>query len=213
MAWNFDKPMQSMSSEEERSDMIALWEAERHGGLTDGNNRLPLPLVFLMGLIILTAFMITMPIWGQRPNAQNYVEHIKIMNSPEIAALATNEEKMKRIDQIAMERAQGNGRQIGALERHPITYDDLLNIAPSIIEAQRAGDYPLDNYNVVGDKVKLANFEGNFRPDGKHERIQPWWDKGYTIDVFYVTYFIIVMILVVKRLPHFSQKPDMSKAT
>ena len=157
--------------------------------------------------------MITMPIWGQRPNAQNYVEHIKLMNSPEIAALATNAEKMKRIDQIAMERAvaSGDGRQVGALERHPITYDDLQNFAPAIIEAQRAGKYPLDNYNVLGDTISLANFEGNFRPDGKRERIQPWWDKGYTIDVFYVAYFIIVMVLVVKRLPHFTVKPNMSE--
>lgn len=212
MAWNFDKPMDTMSSSEECGDMIALWESEKHGGLWAGNNRLPFPLVVLIGLIILTAFMITMPIWGQRPNAQNYVEHIKAMNTAEVAALATNEEKMKRIDQIAMEKAQGDGRQVGALERHPITYDDLLNIAPSIIEAQRAGGYPLDNYNVLGDKIHLANFEGNYRADGKRERIQPWWDKGYTIDVFYVTYFIIVLMLIVKRLPNFRQKPNMQKS-
>jgi len=212
MAWNFDKPMNSMSSNEECNSMISQWESETFGGLWEGNNRLPFPIVVLLGLVILTAFMITMPIWGQRPNAQNYVEHIKAMNSPEIAALATNEEKMKRINQIAMEKAQGDGRQVGALERHPISYDDLLNIAPSIIEAQKAGKYPLDNYNVLGNTIHLANFEGSYRADGKHQRIQPWWDKGYTIDIFYVSYFVITMILVVKRLPHFSSKPQMNNA-
>ena len=213
MGWNFDKPLYTMSSEEECNDMIKMWEEEKTGGLWEGNNRLPYPLTFLIGLIILTAFMITMPIWGQRPNAQNYVEHIKLMNSPEITALATNAEKMKRIDQIAMERAiaAGDGRQAGALERHPITYDDLLNFAPAIIEAQRAGKYPLDNYNVLGNTISLANFEGNFLPDGKRERKQPWWDRGYTIDVFYVMYFLIVTLLITKRLPHFSQKPNMNK--
>jgi len=65
---------------------------------------------------------------------------------------------------------------------------------------------------VVGDQVVLGNFEGSYRPDGLRERTQPWWDKGYTIDLLYVSYFIITMVLVCKRLPHFTQKPDMSKA-
>jgi len=210
MGWNFDKPFHTMSDQADQDNILKLWQEETHGGLWEGNNRLPLPLVFLMGLIILTAFMITMPIWGQRPNAQNFVEHVKLLNDPQIQALATNKEKMDRINQIAMERAQGDGRQIGALERHPITYDDLLNIAPSIIEAQKSGTYPLDNYNVVGNVIALANFEGNRRADGKPERKQPWWDKGYTIDVFYVSYFIITVIFITKRLPHFSRKPKMA---
>ncbi len=211
MGWNFDKPLHTMSSEEDQAAMMALWEKEKHGGLWEGNNRLPFPFTFLIALIIVTAFLLTMPIWGQRPNALIYEEHVKLMDTPEIQALATPEEKMTRLYQIAYEKA--DGRVKGALERHPITWDDLLNIAPSIREAQTSGTYPLDNYNVVGDTIHLANFEGNFRPDGKRERIQPWWDRGYTIDVFYVSYFIIVMVLVCKRLPHFSRKPDMSKAT
>ncbi len=82
-------------------------------------------------------------------------------------------------------------------------------IAPQIVELQQKTPY-LDNYSVVGDRVVLANFEGNFREDGTRERKQPWWDKGYTIDVFYVAYFIIAMIIVIKRLPHFSKKPNLS---
>lgn len=210
MGWNFDKPLYSMSSEEEQNDMIRQWESEKHGGLWEGNNRLPFPMTFLIALIILTAFMITMPIWGQRPTADIYVEMVKHMNDAEIQALATPKEKMKRLFDIAY--AAADGRTQGALVRHPIDYNDLLNIAPGIIEAQKSSIYPLNNYNVVGDKILLANFEGNYRPDGKRERIQPWWDKGYTIDVFYVTYFVLVMVLVCKRLPHFSKKPNMAKA-
>ena len=210
MGWNFDKPLYCMSSEEEQNEMIRQWESEKHGGLWEGNNRLPYPMTFLIGLIILTAFMITMPIWGQRPTADIYLEMVNHMNDPEIQALATPEEKYKRLYDIAYGKA--DGRTQGALERHPITYDDLLNIAPSIIEAQKSGVYPLDNYNVVGDRILLANFEGNTRADGKKERIQPWWDKGYTIDVFYVAYFCLTMVLVCKRLPHFSRKPNMANA-
>jgi len=209
MGWNFDKPLHSMTTQDDQDEMLKLWEEEKHGGLWEGNNRLPFPFTFLIGLIIITAFMITMPIWGQRPNAQNFEEHVKLLNDSQIQALATNEEKMARINQIAMERAQGDGRQLGALERQPITYDDLLNIAPSIREALKANKYPLDNYNVLSDRISLANFEGNRRADGKPERKQPWWDKGYTIDVFYVTYFLITIIFIIKRLPHFSRKPKM----
>ncbi len=210
MGWNFDKPLYSMTTEDDQNDMIRQWESEKHGGLWAGNNRLPLPFTFLIGLIIVTAFLVTMPIWGQRPNASNYVDYVKNMNNAEIQALATPEEKIKRLYDIAY--ANGDNRTQGALERHPITWDDLLNIAPGIIEAEKSGVYPLDNYNIIGDRVVLANFEGNYRPDGKRERVQPWWDKGYTIDVFYVTYFVIVMVFVCKRLPHFSRKPNMAKA-
>ncbi len=214
MGWNFDKPLYSLSSEEEQAEMIRLWEAEKHGGLSMGNNRLPLPLVWLMALIILTSFLVTMPIWGQRPNAAVYEDLVKHMNDPEIQALSTPEEKMKAL--YAKAYAAATGRRAGDLDRHPIEYDDLLNIAPEIIEAQAAaaaGGYPLDNYNVIADTIHLANFEGNVLADGRIERKQPWWDKGYTIDVFYVTYFVIFATLVCKRLPHFTRKPDMSKAT
>jgi len=210
MGWNFDKPLYSMSSEQEQNDMIRLWESEKHGGLWMGNNRLPLPLTYLIALIIITSFLMTMPLWGQRPTADIYLEMVKNMNSAEIQALATPEEKMKRLFDIAYSAA--DGRTQGLLVRHPITFDDLLLIAPGIIEAQKSGAYPLNNYNVVADKILLANFEGNYREDGKRERIQPWWDKGYTIDVFYVSYFLLTIVLICKRLPHHSKKPNMAKA-
>ncbi len=59
----------------------------------------------------------------------------------------------------------------------------------------------LEEYNVVGDRVVIANFEGNFRPDGKRERKQPWWDKGYTIDIFFILFFFTGVVITVKRLP------------
>ena len=60
---------------------------------------------------------------------------------------------------------------------------------------------------MVGDKVVLANFEGNYRPDGTRIRQQPWWDKGYTIDVFYLSAFFLGVFLVVKRLPPTNGSP------
>ena len=59
----------------------------------------------------------------------------------------------------------------------------------------------MTDYTVVGDQVVIANFEGNYRPDGTRIRQQPWWDKGYTIDMFYLSAFFLGVFLVVKRLP------------
>jgi len=210
MAWKFDQPLYCLSDEQEQKEILELWEKEKHGGLWMGNNKLPMPLVLLMGLIILTAFMITQPIWGQRPNAAIYVDVIAAMDSPEVQRLTTPEAKAKEAFRQGI--AKATGRTVGDLERHPLDWDDLMNIAPGIKELQAGGGrYPLDNYNIVGDKVALANFEGNFMDNGFRERKQPYWDKGYGIDVFYVTYFCITMVIVIKQLPHYTRKPDMTK--
>ena len=212
MGWKFDQPFYCLSDEQEQKEILELWEKEKHGGLSLGNNRIPMPVVILMGLIILTAFMITQPIWGQRPNAAIYVDVIAAMDSAEVQALTSPAAKAKEAFRQGI--ASATGRTVGDLERHPLDWDDLLNIAPQIKEIQAQGSgarYPLDNYNILGDKIHLANFEGNFMENGFRERKQPWWDIGYTIDVLYVTYFCITMLIVIKQLPHYTRKPDMSK--
>lgn len=207
MAWKFDNPLYSLADEREQQEVLKMWEEEKLGGLSSGNNRLPFPFTFLIALIILTAFLITMPIWGQRPTAALYTDYVTLMNSPEVQKMESPEQKMLYISTEAYRMAP-DSRAKGQLERHPIDWDDLQLIAPQIIELQQKTPY-LEDYSVVGDRVVLANFEGNFRDDGTRERTQPWWDKGYTIDVFYVSYFIIAMIIVIKRLPHFSKKPKL----
>ena len=94
----------------------------------------------------------------------------------------------------------------GLQERHPVTMDDLRMVKNQIVELENA-KVDLEEYTVVGDKVVLANFEGEKGPDGNKIRKQPSWDPGYTIDVFYVTYFCIAVMIVIKRLPHFSIQP------
>ena len=215
MAWKMDNPLYTMSDDRTNEVTIAEWEAEKHGGLWEGNNRLPYPLTFLMALIIFTAFMVTMPIWGQRPSAELYAPMVAAMDSAEIQKLATPKEKMAALTERAMaaHKQAKDSRLPGLLERHPIQWEDLQLIAPKVREIQSANTgYGLESYNIVGDQVVLGNFEGSYRDDGKRQRTQPWWDKGYTIDVFYVSYFVIAMVIVCKRLPHFSKKPNMSKA-
>ncbi len=215
MGWKLDNPLYSMADEEENRKAIELWSGEKTGGMWEGNNRMPFPMTFLIALIIATAFLVTMPIFGQRPSALLYAPMVDLMDSPEVQALKTNGEKMKYLTDRAMEvhKASPDKRLPGLMERHPILWEDLQLIKDQVRELQAAkGPLTLDNYSIIGPQVVLANFEGNWLTKDLRERVQPWWDKGFTIDVFYVGYFVIAMVIVCKRLPHFTRKPDISKA-
>ncbi len=123
------------------------------------------------------------------------------MDKPEVLAAKDDKEAMDLI--VAMNQGAGNEAQ---LIRHPLTMDDLRLIAPQI-KALEAKGVDLKDYTVVGDQVVIANFEGNYRPDGSRIRQQPWWDKGYTIDIFYLSAFFMGVFLVVKRLPPTKWQP------
>ena len=71
-------------------------------------------------------------------------------------------------------------------KEHLRDMDDLRQIKPHVEELKRKGAR-LEEYTILGPDITLANFEGNLRPDGTRERVQPWWDLGYTIDVFFIS--------------------------
>ncbi|MDH5650214.1 MAG: hypothetical protein OEY67_11240, partial [Gammaproteobacteria bacterium] len=99
-------------------------------------------------------------------------------------------------------------------ERHPVEMDDLRMIKAQVIELQNKRAR-LDEYSIVGDKVVMANFEGNMIEENgvmRRERVQPWWDKGYTIDIVFILVFCVSVVIAVKRLPPFSFQPDHTKA-
>ena len=203
MAWKFDNPLFSLATDDQNDDAKKLWEGESLGGIKENNNRLPPPVVGLLILTIITAFLVTAPLWGQRPHAAIYEEYIALMDSQEIQG---------KNDDVAMqwivEQVKAKGSQWAALqERHPLEMDDLRMIKAQILELKRKGAH-LNEYTVVGKKVVLANFEGNWREDGTRERVQPWWDKGYTIDIFFIIIFCVSVIIAVKRLPNYSYVPD-----
>lgn len=205
MAWRFDKPLMSLADDDQNKKAMQVWEGESLGGLTEDNNRLPQPVVWLLGLTIVTAFLITAPLWGQRPTAAIYQEYIATMDSPEVQALPDDSQKMDYIVKNAKD-----SKWKALQERHPVTMDDLHMIKDQVVELENSGK-DLEEYTVVGNKVLLANFEGAVKPDGSKIRKQPSWDKGYTIDVFYVAYFCIAVMIVIKRLPHFSIQPRHNK--
>jgi len=201
MAWRFDKPLVSLADDEQNKKAMEVWEGESLGGLTEDNNRLPQPVVWLLALTIVTAFLVTAPLWGQRPQAAIYKDYVALMDSPDVQKIEGDAEKMAYIVKNAPD-----SKYKGLQERHPVTMDDLRMVKNQIVELENAGK-DLEEWTVVGNKVVLANFEGEKRADGTKIRKQPSWDPGYTIDVFYVIYFCISVIIVVKRLPHFSIQP------
>jgi hypothetical protein len=201
MAWNLDKPLYTMCDAATNEADKKLWEGESLGGITEDNNRMPMPVVLLVVLTVLTAFAVTFPLWGQRPNAQIYEGYVKAMDDPQVKAAPNDAAAMKLIIQL-----NKGGPNDAMLERHPVSMDDLRIIKPQI-EALMSKGVDLGEYNVVGAHVVMANFEGNKKADGTPERKQPWWDKGYLIDIFYLSYFFIGVTILIKRLPHSTWQP------
>jgi len=212
MAFTWNRPLQTLSDDAANKRAEAVWEGESLGGLTEDNNRLPQPIVALLILTVFTAFAITFPLWGQRPNAAIYVNYVKSMSDPRIAAIADDDAAMAEI--VKVNKGADGGKWDALLERHPVSMDDLRIIRPQI-EALMAKGVDLSEYNVLGDRVQLANFEGNFVPDGKggvrRERKQPWWDKGYFIDIFFIVFFFTGVTITIKRLPPTSWEPVHNK--
>jgi hypothetical protein len=207
MGWRFDNPLYTLTTDEQNAEAIKVWEGESLGGIKENNNRVPQPVLGLLALTIITAFLVTFPLWGQRPNAAIYAEYIALMDSAEVQAISDDAKKMEFI----VNKVKASGSKWAPLqERHPVDMDDLRMIKPQIEELQRKGAY-LEEHTVLGNRLTLANFEGNKRPDGSTMRVQPWWDLGYTIDIFFIVIFCVSVIVAVKRLPNYSFVPDHTK--
>ena len=202
MAWKFDNPLHTLCTDDQNEAAKAVWEGESLGGITEDNNRLPPPIIGILILTIVTAFLITFPLWGQRPTAAIYEEYIALMDSPAIQGKSDAEAMEYIINQVKASGSKWTAQQ----ERHPLEMDDLRLIKDAIIELQRNGS-DLREFTVLGDRIVLANFEGNLKPDGTTERIQPWWDKGYTIDIFFIIFFCVGVMIAVKRLPDYNWEP------
>lgn len=199
--WNFDKPLVTLCDTKTNEEDKKLWEKEDLGGITEDNNRMPMPVVLLVALTVVTAFAVTFPLWGQRPTAELYEGYVQSMDLPEVKAIQNDDEAMKKIEQLNA----GKGDQ-DKLARHPLSMNDLRIIKPQI-EALMAKKVDLGEYSVVGDHVVMANFEGALKADGTPERKQPWWDKGYNIDLGYLSYFFLMVIVMIKRLPPSTWQP------
>src|ERR1035438_1457635 len=86
MAWTFNEPLVTMSDTATVAKAESLWERETLGGLTEDNNPIPIPVIWLVILTTFTAFAITLPLWGQRPTAALYAAYVNAMDTPEVLA-------------------------------------------------------------------------------------------------------------------------------
>jgi hypothetical protein len=202
MTWTFSAPLSTVTTDEQNEKTKVLWEAEDLGSMTEDNNRVPVPIVWLLLLTVLTAFAITFPLWGQRPTAAIYADYIKTMDDPEVTAAGSDADAMAKL----VAKFQGGPNQ-ALLERHPVTMDDLRAIRSQVEALAKDDSKDLKDYTIVGPNVVLANFQGNKRADGSITRQQPWWDLGYTIDVFYVIAFFLGVTITIKRLPPSTWQP------
>ena len=71
MGWKFDSPLLTMTTDEQNEAAKVTWEGESLGGIKENNNRVPQPVVGLLILTIITAFLVTAPLWGQQLYMKN----------------------------------------------------------------------------------------------------------------------------------------------
>ena len=214
MGWTFSHPLYSLTTEDQNKEARYIWEHESLGGIAENNNPLPRPVIGLLLLTYFTAMAITFPLYGQRPTAAIFADYVTLMHSAEVQKVLHDKKlSHEQADEKAMQLIVKSLEHFDSpysfqRQQHHITMNQLRMIAPKIVELQRSGA-DLEEYTIVGATVEKANFF-NIQPDGTVIAKQPWWDKGYTIAVCWFIVFCAAVIITVKRLPHFSWKPDHS---
>ena len=81
MSWNFDKPLRTMCDSATNEADKALWEKEDLGGITEDNNRLPMPIVLLVILTVIYGICGYFSFVGSASRPQIYEGYVKAMNS------------------------------------------------------------------------------------------------------------------------------------
>ena len=217
MGIRLDRPFYTVTTHDQNLEAQDVWEGESLGGIKENNRPVPAPIAVLLVLIIITAFLLTFPLWGQRPTAEIFSDYVDLLNSPAVTKIMDNKDLTpQQADKLAMKSIEDRLDQFPSpytfqRKEHQITMDQLKFIAPQIIKLRDEGA-DLSQYSIIGPDIVKQNFEGNPGPDGTTLRKQPWWDVGYTIDVWYVAYFCIAVFFMVKGLPPISWQPDHTKA-
>jgi len=212
MGWTFTHPLHSLTTKDQNKEAQYVWEHESLGEIAENNNPLPRPVIGLLLLTYFSAMAITFPLYGQRPTAAIFADYVALMDSSEVQKVLSDKTiSHEAADRNAMALIVKSLEQFDSpygfqREQHHISMNQLRSIAPKIVELQRKG-VDLEEYTVIGETVGKANFF-NIQEDGSISAKQPWWDKGYTIAVWWFVLFCLATIITVKRLPHFTWKPD-----
>ncbi len=215
MGLRLDRPLYTVTTHEENLKAEDIWENESLGGIKENNNPVPAPIAVLLIIIVATAFLLTFPLWGQRPTAALYSDYVDLLNAPEVQQvlnskdLSANQADVQSMKLIEDRLSHFSSPYAFQRKQHLMTMNHLRYVAPQIRKL-RASGADMEQYSIIGPDVIRQNF---FRiVNGKIVAKQPWWDAGYTIDVFYVIYFFSVVFFLIKGLPPTSWEPDHSKA-
>jgi len=92
MGLRLDRPLYSLTTHDENLSAQHIWEYESLGGIKENNNPVPAPIAVLLVLIVTTAFMLTFPLWGQRPTAAIYSDYVDLLKSPEVQQVLDNKD-------------------------------------------------------------------------------------------------------------------------
>jgi len=215
MGMRLDRPLYTVTTHDENLTAQHIWENESLGGIKENNNPVPAPIAVLLAIIVSTAFLLTFPLWGQRPTAALYADYVDLLNSPEVQQVLDNKDLTPyQEDTQAMKLIEDRLSHFPSpyafqRKQHIMTMDHLRYLAPKIMKL-RASGADMEQYSIIGPNIVRQNF---FRIiDGVPVNKQPWWDAGYTIDVFYVLYFFTLVFFLIKGLPPISWEPDHTKA-
>jgi len=217
MGIRLDRPFYTVTTHDQNLVAQEIWEGESLGGIKENNRPVPAPIAVLLVIIVITAFMLTFPLWGQRPTAAIYADYVDLMHSQEVQKIQENKDLTPRqADEQSMALIEKRLEEFSSpydfqRKQHTMDMNHLRFVAPQIEKLRQEG-VDLEQYSIIGPDVVKQNFEGNQAPDGTTIRKQPWWDIGYTIDVYYVIYFCLAVFFMVKGLPPISWQPDHTKA-
>lgn len=166
---------------------------ETFDGIREGTNPVPIGVSVLMGITILTAFLVTFPLWGQRIQlTRDYwlVSYVHPLGG----------EPRDRIFTSLTEEEQ---RVVWAL----LTPRDRERFIRRFGEAKVAHLRGAENM-MVDEATKQALIQKMLQMrliiPKSHEspdRNQPWWDKGYLLTALYTTAFLVWTSAVIVRTP------------
>ena len=165
---------------------------ETYDGIREGTNPVPLGVAVLMGITIITAFLVTFPLWGQRIELTRdywWVGYVHPLGGEPKDRLFSLPEEDQRL--------------VWAL----LTPRDRDRFIRRFGEAKLAHLRGAENM-VVDEATKQALLQkllqkrlivpkSHVSPD----RNQPWWDKGYMLTALYTIAFLVWTSAVIARTP------------
>ncbi|MBI5198098.1 MAG: hypothetical protein HZA19_05755 [Nitrospirae bacterium] len=164
---------------------------ETYDGIREGTNKIPTAIAVLMALTIITAFLVTFPLWGQRTELNH--EYWMLSYVHPLGG--------QPIDTVALAvhaAAEGQPLPVEIVEHTWGLTPEEENIFISVVKNtpdydQATKDALLAKLEQKALIVKKTHISENHN--------QPWWDKGYALTGLYTLAFLVWTTAVISRVP------------